>query len=47
MKYQTESGYPNGCIGDSIHICARILAVADTYISLVSQIRGRPALIPL
>ena len=40
------SGYPSGRRGELIHIFARILSVADTYISLVSEIRGRPALVP-
>jgi len=40
------SGYPTGRRGKLIHVFARILSVADTYITLVSDIRGRPALIP-
>ncbi len=40
------SGYPHGRRGKLIHCFARILAVADAYISLLSQIRGRPAVIP-
>lgn len=40
------SGYPKGRSAEAIHIFARIIAVADVYISLVSRVRGRPPLIP-
>jgi hypothetical protein len=40
------SGYPAGRSGQGIHPFARILGVADAYISLTSEMRGRPAVIP-
>lgn len=30
------SGYPKGLVGDDIHICARVVAVANAFVSMVS-----------
>ena len=40
------SGYPNGRQGDQIHLFAWILSLADAYLAITSNIRGRPALVP-
>ena len=40
------SGYPRGRVGTQIHPLARIAAVADTYLSLVSPRPFREALLP-
>lgn len=40
------TGYPHGLVGDAIPYGARVLAVAEAYVSLVSPRAGRPALAP-
>jgi len=40
------SGYPRGITGDKIHPLAKIAAVADAYVALVSPRPHRPALLP-
>jgi HD-GYP domain-containing protein (c-di-GMP phosphodiesterase class II) len=40
------SGYPRGTTGDKIHALAKIAAVADSYVALVSNRPHRPALLP-
>lgn len=40
------SGYPRGMTGDKIHPLAKIAAVADAYVALVSPRPHRPALLP-
>jgi HD-GYP domain-containing protein (c-di-GMP phosphodiesterase class II) len=40
------SGYPRGRQGNAIHIFARILHVADTYVSLTSKREHRKAVMP-
>jgi HD-GYP domain-containing protein (c-di-GMP phosphodiesterase class II) len=40
------SGYPRGSTTEMIHPLARIAAVADTYVALVSDRPYRPALLP-
>ena len=40
------SGYPRGWTGDRIHPLAKIGAVADSYVALVSQRPHRPAMLP-
>jgi HD-GYP domain-containing protein (c-di-GMP phosphodiesterase class II) len=40
------SGYPRGIIGDKIHPLAKIAAVADAYVALVSPRPYRPAMLP-
>lgn len=40
------TGYPRGCRGDHIHPLAKIAAVADSYIALVSKRPHRPAMLP-
>ena len=40
------SGYPRGWKGDRIHFLAKIAAVADTYIALVSSRPHRRAMLP-
>jgi hypothetical protein len=40
------TGYPRGRSRDTIHPCARILQVADTYLALTSERSFRQALMP-
>ncbi len=40
------SGYPRGWKGDRIHPLAKIAAVADAYVALVSERPHRPAMLP-
>lgn len=40
------SGYPRGWTGDRIHPLAKISAVADAYVALVSERPHRPAMLP-
>ena len=40
------SGYPRGRTGDAIHPLAKIAAVADAYVALVSRRSYRPATLP-
>ena len=40
------SGYPRGITGDKIHPLAKIAAVADAYVALVSPRPHRPAMLP-
>jgi HD-GYP domain-containing protein (c-di-GMP phosphodiesterase class II) len=40
------SGYPRGTTGDKIHPLAKIAAVADAYVALVSNRPHRPAMLP-
>jgi HD-GYP domain-containing protein (c-di-GMP phosphodiesterase class II) len=40
------SGYPKGLKKERIHPYAKLLSVADVYISLTSSVRGRPAFLP-
>ena len=40
------SGYPQGVSADRIHPLAKIAAVADTYVALVSPRPHRPAMLP-
>ena len=40
------SGYPRGLRKPEIHPFARIVNVADAYVCLTTQLRGRPAIIP-
>jgi len=40
------SGYPKGLKKERIHPYAKLLSVADVYISLTSPVRGRPAFFP-
>lgn len=51
VVYQTHercngSGYPRGWKADRIHPLAKIAAVADTYVALVSDRPHRPAMLP-
>jgi HD-GYP domain-containing protein (c-di-GMP phosphodiesterase class II) len=51
IAYQTHercdgSGYPRGTTGDKIHPLAKIAAVADSYVALVSPRPHRPAMLP-
>ena len=40
------SGYPRGLKGESIPVCARILAITDTYYALVSRRPHRQSYLP-
>jgi HD-GYP domain-containing protein (c-di-GMP phosphodiesterase class II) len=40
------SGFPRGIRGHLIHPYAKVVNVADAYLSLTSELRGRPALTP-
>ncbi|MEM9186160.1 MAG: HD domain-containing phosphohydrolase [Planctomycetota bacterium] len=40
------SGYPRGCVRDEIHPLARVAAVADSYIAMISQRPYREAWTP-
>ena len=40
------SGYPRGRTAETIHPLAKIAAVADAYVALVSKRRYRPAMLP-
>lgn len=40
------TGVPRGLIGEEIHLYARIVAVANMYDHLISQLEGQPKLLP-
>ena len=40
------SGYPRGLVANQIHPYAKVLHVADTYVSLTEATWGRPAYVP-